>query len=294
MKKSILLVVLISISCLTLDAQTVHSLFWKKDSLQVNEIVSEVGNQFNKVGQHGPAVENSHMALRIYFNDSGAIDVYSKPGGQMELLKYHWYPHKKLGKNLEGVGNDHYIVGKTVGLGGISLWDGEKEVKLVAIKGRTARAGSTKKGSYAEMIAYGVEYKGMLVDICIRIDVDKKHREAYITATELNGHKVQFFTGVNCHEGQTIMTGKGYIGVWGVHKGDKAPTPVEIGAGLWFKAKYFSPAEKVGDMVRIVSKPCSVIKTIIVASSTKETELNTVEKFERHMQKRAGRRQIVK
>ena len=266
-----------------LDAQTAHSLFWKRDSLQVNEIVSEVGNQFNKVGQHGPAVENSHMALRIYFNDSGAIDVYSKPGGQMELLKYHWYPHKKLGKNLEGVGNDHYIVGKTVGLGGIALWDGEKEVKLVATKGRTARAGSTKKGSYAEMIAYGVEYKGHMVDVSIRIDMDKKHREAYITATELNGHKVQFLTGVNYHEGQTIFTGKGYIGVWGAHKGDKAPVPIEIGAGLWFKANVFTPSEKVGDMVRIISKPTSVIKTTVVASSTKETELNTVDKFEKYI-----------
>ena len=275
--------VLSCISIMTLDAQTAHSLFWKRDSLQVNEIVSKVGNQFNKVGQHGPAVENSHMALRIYFNDSGAIDVYSKAGGQMELLEYNWYPHKKLGKNLGSVGNDHYIVGKTVGLGGIALWDGEKEVKLVATKGRTARAGSTKNGSYAEMIAYGVEYMGEMVDISIRLDVDRKHREAYITATELNDRKVQFLTGVNCHEGQAIFTGKGYIGVWGAHKGDKAPIPVEIGAGLWFKAKDFSPAEKAGDMVRIVSKPSSVIKTRIVASSTKEAELNTVEKFEKYI-----------
>ena len=282
MKKSMLVIVLCSISYLTLDAQTAHSLFWKRDSLQVNEIVSEVGNQFNQVGQHGPAVENSHMALRIYFNDSGAIDVFSKTGGQMELLKYNWYPPKAIRNNLD-VSNDHYIVGKTVGLGGIALWDGEKEVKLVATTGRTARAGSTKKGSYAEMIAYGVEYKGVLVDISIRIDVDRKHREAYISATELNGQKVQFLTGVNCHEGQTILTGKGYIGVWGAHKGDKAPVPVEIGAGLWFKSKDFSPAAKVGDMVRIISKPCSVIKTTVVASSTKETELNTVEKFEKYI-----------
>lgn len=282
MKKSLLLILFCCATSLMLDAQTAHSLFWKRDSLQVNEIVSEAGNQFNQVGQHGPAVENSHMALRIYFNDSGAIDVFSKTGGQMELLKYNWYPPKAIRNNLD-VSNDHYIVGKTVGLGGIALWDGEKEVKLVATKGRTARAGSTKNGSYAEMIAYGVEYKGVLVDISIRIDVDRKHREAYITATELNGHKVQFFTGVNCHEGQTIFTGKGYIGVWGAHRGDKAPVPIEIGAGLWFKSNVFTPAEKVGDMVRIISKPTSVIKTTVVASSTKETELNTVDKFEKYI-----------
>ena len=284
MKKLFVSVLFSIVSLLMLDAQTAHSLFLRKDSLQVNEIVSEIGNQFNKVGHHGPAVENSHLALRIYFNDSGAIDVFSKTGGQMELLKYNWYPPKAIRNNLD-VSNDHYIVGKTVGLGGIALWDGEKEVKLVATKGRTARAGSTKKGSYAEMIAYGVEYKGGMVDISIRIDVDKKHREAYITATELNGQKVQFFTGVNCHEGQTIFTGKGYIGVWGAHKGDKAPVPIEIGAGLWFKSNVFTPAEKVGDMVRIISKPTSVIKTTVVASSTKETELNTVDKFEKYILK---------
>lgn len=284
MKKLFVSVLFSIFSLLMLDAQTAHSLFLRKDSLQVNEIVSEIGNQFNKVGHHGPAVENSHMALRIYFNDSGAIDVYSKAAGKMELIDYKWYPSRAVQQNL-GVGNDHYIVGKTVGLGGISLWDGEKEVKLVATKGRTARAGSTKKGSYAEMIAYGVEYKGQMVDVSIRIDVDKKHREAYITATELNGHKVQFFTGVNFHEGQTLFTGKDYIGVWGVHKGDKAPIPVEIGAGLWFRTKDFSPVEQVGNMLRIISRPTAFVKTKVVASSTKEKELDTVEKFEKYLLK---------
>ena len=131
MKKSIMFALLSAFSLLTLDAQTAHSLFWRKDSLQVNEVVSEIGNQFNKVGHHGPAVENSHMALRIYFNDSGAIDAYSKVGGQMELLEYKWYPSKEVQQSC-GVGNDHYIVGKTVGLGGIALWDGEKEITLTA------------------------------------------------------------------------------------------------------------------------------------------------------------------
>ena len=283
MKKSLLLILFCCATSLVLNAQTAHSLFWKKDSLQVKEIVSEVGNQFNKVGHHGPAVENSHMALRIYFNDSGAIDVYSKPGGQMELLKYHWYPHKKLGKNLEGIGNDHYIVGKTVGLGGIALWDGEKEVKLVATKGRTARAGRTAKGSYAEMIAYGVEYMSDLVDISIRIDVSKRTREAVVTARELNGKKVMFLTGVNFHEGQTIFTGKGYIGVWGPHKGDKSPVPVAIGAGLRFRQLQFSPVRKTENLMRIISKPSSKIKTHIVASSVKERQRNTEELFKEYM-----------
>ena len=102
------------------------------------------------------------------------------------------------------VGADGYIVGKTVGLGGIALWDGEKEVKLEATGGRTARVGETRNGSYIEMIAYGVAYKGDNVDVMIRVDVSSKTREAVVTASELSGKKVQFLTGVNYHEGPAV------------------------------------------------------------------------------------------
>ena len=56
-------------------AQTACSLFWRSDSIQVRRIVSEEAVQYRNVGHHGPAVENKAFALRLYFNDSGAIDV---------------------------------------------------------------------------------------------------------------------------------------------------------------------------------------------------------------------------
>ena len=289
MKKFLLLVVFSHMTFIALHAQTAHSLFWRSDSLYVNEIATDAGNYYNKVGHHGPAVENSHMALRVYFNDTGAIDVYSKAGGQMELLEYKWYPSLEAQQTL-GLGNDHYIVGKTVGLGGIALWDGEKEVKLVPTKGRKARVGSTRKGSYAEYIAYGVEYCGQLVDVSIRVDVHKKSRVAYVTATELNGYKVQFLTGVNYHEGQQTFSGKDYMGVWGFHIGDKSPIKAEIGAGLRFKVKDFSPVENVGNMLRIISKPTTSIKTEIVGASVKEEELGSFEKFHEYLSLHAIKR----
>jgi len=262
------------------EAQTARSLFWRSDSLQVTEIVSETGDQYRKVGHHGPAVENSHMALRIYFNDSGAIDLYSKTGRGMELMNYLWYPSEELQKE-SGMGCDAYIVGNTVGLGGISLWDGEKEVKLVATKGRTARVGDTKRGSYAEMIAYGVEYKGGYVDISIRIDVASKGRTAKVTARELNGTPVQFLSGINYHEGQRVMYESGYISVWGHHpvKGESFP----VGAGMRFSEKLFPSMEKTDDMVRIISKKTDEIETEIVGASSKEAELNTAKRFETYM-----------
>ena len=284
MKKLFLSTLLAFVACLISEAQTAHSLFWRSDSLQIAEIASETGNQYKKVGHHGPAVENSHMALRIYFNDSGAIDVYSKSGRGMELLQYKWYP-TVVEQTDHGAGCDEYRVGKTIGLGGIALWDGEKEVKLVATAGRTARVGETKKGSYAEMIAYGVEYMGGKVDVSIRIDVSQKERVATVTATELSGKKVQFLTGVNFHEGQKVVYDEDHISVWGIHPADVSAAPIPIGAGMFYSSKMFPNVEKINDMVRLISKPASEVKTRIVSASTKEAELNTAKRFEEYMSK---------
>ena len=282
MKKILTLIFIVAGSCCLADAQTASSLFWRRDSVQVNEIVSEKADLYREVGHHGPAVENTHFALRIYFNDSGAIDVYSKSGRGLELEHYKWYPTLSQQEN-DGAGCDEYMVGKTVGLGGIALWDGSREVKLVATGGRTARVGDTKSGSFAEMIAYDVPYQEDTVDISIRIDMDRKTRNATITATELSGKSVMFLTGVNYHPGETVKCGDGFIYAWGVHPADVSSSPVPIGAGLFYKPSDFGPMEVTPDMVRIISKPKSSVTTTVVAASTKEAELNTVKRFENYM-----------
>ena len=264
------------------QAQTASSLFLRSDSLQVKEIVSETADMYKKVGHHGPAVENSHMALRIYFNNSGAIDLYSKNGRGMELLKYKWYPTEK-DQEENGAGCDEYMVGKTVGFGGIALWDGESEVKLVATGGRTARVGDTSKGSYAEMIAYGVPYKGDTVDISIRIDMFAKKREATVTATELSGKKVQFLTGVNYHEGERVSMGEGWVSVWGVHPANVSTDPKPVGAAILYNAKKFESVTKTENMVRLVSFPASSVSTKLIGASTKEAELNSAKRFEAYV-----------
>lgn len=278
MKKLLSVIAAVIISVVS-EAQTATSLFWRSDSLQVSEIVSETGDQYRKVGHHGPAIENSHMILRLYFNDSGAIDLYSKSGRGMELERYLWYPD--AGQQAAGAGVDGYIVGKTVGCGGFALWDGEKEVKLAATKGRTARVGDTKKGSYVEMIAYGVEYMDGFVDIMIRVDVTAKSRLATVTASELSGKKVQFLTGVNYHEGQKVIHDKDHISVWGTHPAKEASLP--IGAALMFSSKAFPTVEKTDVMVRAISAPASEVRTRILAASTKEAELNSAKRFEEYV-----------
>lgn len=256
------------------DAGTSKSLFWRSDSLQVDEIVSQEAVQYSKVGHHGPAVENAWSAFRIYFNDSGAIDVYSKGTSGPELDRYHWYPTEEQ-QAAESAGVDEYLVGKTVGLGGIALWDGRREVKLVATEGRTARVGKTENGSFAEIIAYGVVCRKKSYDISIRVDVSDGDRVAKVTARELNGRKVRFLTGVNYHPGESVIQGKGYASVWGTHPADVSQDPAPIGAGIIYDAKAFRKVVRTEDMVRLVSAPSAAVTTRIVSASTREPGLNT-------------------
>ena len=109
MKRILIFLTVAFAGCTVMQAQTAYSLFWKKDGVQVPEIVSGKGDLYQEVGHHGPAVENSHFALRIYFNDSGAVDVYSKTGRGMELDRYKWYPTTEQQEN-EGAGCDEYMV----------------------------------------------------------------------------------------------------------------------------------------------------------------------------------------
>lgn len=273
--------------CLVLSASgqnTASSLFWKSDSLQVGEIVSERGNLLDELGHNGPALENSHMVLRLYYDDSGAIDVYSKSGRGRELERYLWYPDVQQQTEL-GAGADVYEVGETLGLGGIALWDGEEMIRLVATKGRTARTGETKNGRYMEMIAYGVPYMSDYVDVSIRIDVIVKDRKAKVTAQELSGKKVQFVTGVNWHEGQHVSFDENHICVWGAHPAGSTTASFPVGAGMLYSEKVFPVVEKTNDMVRIISKLTDKVSTSIVAASTKEAELNSLRRFEAYLKK---------
>lgn len=288
MKHAIILIAALLSAAFSAGAQTASSLFLKSDKVQTEELFSENGNLYSKVGHHGPAVENSMMALRIYFNDSGAIDVYSKSGSQMELLKYLWYPTAEQ-QIMENTGCDEYRVGNTVGLGGIALWDDAegREVKLQATNGRRARVGTAKNGRYAEMISYGVPYKGDLVDISVRVDVTNGSRFAKVTATELNGKEVSYLTGINYHPGCETGEGgskrfsqyKSAIWSWGVHPADVSTSPVPVGGGMLYNAKQFPTYEKTEDMLRIISVPSNKVATMIVSASEKEAHINTAENF---------------
>ena len=121
MKLSLITALLLACVCYGQN-NTDTSLYMKADKISyLTDIGSESGDLYQTIGHHGPAVENEWMALRIYFSDKVAIDVYNKEKRGLELKKAHWYPTAQQQK--EGWGADYYKVVSTVGLGGVKLWD---------------------------------------------------------------------------------------------------------------------------------------------------------------------------
>lgn len=268
----------------TAFAQTAKSLFWRSDSLQVAEIISDDSDLCGKIGHGGPAVENSHMALRLLLDESGAVDVYTKTGRGMELLEYFWAPTDAQIDTLYA-GYDAYDVAGTLGLGGIALWDGTDVVRLEATQGWTLRAGDSKKGSYAEVIYHGIRYMGDEVDVSVRIDMSDKSRIASVCASEVSGKKIQFVTGVNWHQGQKVTCGDGYVSVWGRHPVEVHGGNVPVGAGIIYSDKMFPVVKQTDDMVLLISRLSDEVRTEVVASSTREVELNSARRFESFMNK---------
>ncbi len=272
--------------CCTCFAQnnTDTSLYMKSDKITyLTDIGSESGDLYQTIGHHGPAVENEWMALRIYFSDKVAIDVYSKAKPGLELKKAHWYPTPEQQK--EGWGADYYKVASTVGLGGVKLWDGEKVVPLNPVSNRLARVGKTDTTSWMEMISRGVPYKGKKVDILVRVTVFSGKREAKVEAVSLTGEKVQFVTGINYFKDFQTKKGANFIAVWGKHPEDVAAEVVEIGAAIMYNPKDYVKNNDDGTQYLLISKPTKNLETKIISSSAREEQLNTLDKLEAYIKK---------
>ncbi len=253
------------------------SLQWKDSANQSSSISSETGNLYKVVKHHGPAVENEWMGLRLYFDHKVSVDVYNKTRRGLELKEGGWYPTVEQQK--EGWGADQYKVGKTVGMGGIHLWDGEKEVLPDPVKMRTARVKKEGNISYMEMLSEGIPYKGDTVDLLVRVTVFSGIRAAKVEAFALCDMPVQFFTGVNYHPATEVREGDNYIATWGVHPEDVAAFQLNIGAGIMYNPADFVQKIKEPSQVVLISKPGKYLETWIVSASEKDPDLNTFDKF---------------
>jgi hypothetical protein len=273
-----LLIALLSYS----QNKTDVSLYLKKDKGNyLTEVESKSGNLFYKLGHHGPAIENQWLGFRLYFNKKTAIDVYSKAKRGLEIRQKKWYPSKK--EQLAGWGADYYKVGKTVGLGGTKLWDGEKVVPLHPVSLRSARVVKKEDFSYMEMLSEGVSYKGKKVNILVRVTVFAGKREAKVEAFSQTGESVQFVTGINYFRNLEIEKMDNYIATWGIHPEDVAAEKVEVGAAILFDQNDFEKQLDDADQYLLVSKPTKKLEVWITSVNAREPEINSFQKFLKYL-----------
>lgn len=196
----------------------------------------------------------------------------------LELGSTGWYSTKE--QQNSGWGADYYRVGKSVGLGGIKLWNGEKAVPLNPVSKRSAKVVKGADGtSYMEMVSEGIPYEGQKVNILVRVTVYPDSRKAKVEAFSQTGLPVQFVTGINYHKGVAILKSKNYLATWGIHPEDVAVDKVAVGAALIFDAADFERQTDDGHQILLISKPSKQIQTWITSANEREPEINTFDKL---------------
>jgi hypothetical protein len=261
-----------------IQAQTDVSLFFKKgDQKQIEFVESASGNLYNKLGHHGPAIENPWYGLRLYFSKKTAIDVYSKARAGLELKDKQWYPSKK--EQVEGWGADYYKVGNTVGLGGVKLWDKSKLVDLHPVIRRSARVTHNGDSASMEMISEGVIYKGEQVDISVQVTVYAGRRDAKVRVSCISGHKVQFVTGINYFNKLKVVKTEDYIATWGIHPEDVAAEKVEVGAAVFIPTGEYIDIQKLKNQYILISEPVRSMEYTITSANVREEGINSMEDF---------------
>lgn len=262
---------------------TAASMYLKKDkNTQLDYVESKNGNLFNKLGHHGPAIENQWYALRLYFNKKAAIDVYSKARPGLELAEKKWYPSKK--EQLAGWGADYYKVGNTVGLGGIKLWDGNKVLDLHPVKLRSAQVIANDDSSSIEMISEGVAYMDRKVDIKVCVTLYSSKREAKVEAYSMNGEAVRFATGINYFPNIMIKKGENYALTWGIHPEDVAAEKVEVGAVIILQKELIESQFDDGKQFLFITKPVQSFSSRITSYCAREAGIDTFESFEKQVE----------
>jgi hypothetical protein len=277
--KFMLKLILISHACtLTAQNMTDISLFLRSDSTTyLDSISSKTGNLYEFLGHHGPAIENEWFALRLYFNKTVAIDVYSKAKPGLELRKFRWYPNPEQQK--KGSGADYYKVGSSVGLGGVLLWENNNFAPLHPVTKRFARVVKEGTVSFMEMLSEDVPYTDTTVDILIRVTVYSGTRRAKVEAFSLSKTDVKFSVCINYHQGQKVIDKDDCVYTWGFHPEDVAVEKVAIGAAIFINPDNFEQKINNGDQFIFITKPTKYISYWISSANEKECFINTLERF---------------
>jgi len=276
------------------ESGTAVSMFMNSDGKQIAYAETKTGDLYKTMGHHGPAVENLWAAYRIYFNDSLSVDTLSKFQPRLELHKSEWYTldHPKLDGLNYGV--DNYRVGKTVGLGGLRLWDPSRKgkdksvsVKLSKTPGSLRRAAVIQDNDGAEirMLSKGVPFQDELLDIEFTLRVITGERFALLTAKVLSGQRIQFATGITIHDQLKLVEQQdNFLMAWGDYDSPAASEVFNVGSGLVFEPDTIQGTIRKKNEILIITKPLTTFTYLISTANAKEaSDLNTVDRFRQHL-----------
>jgi hypothetical protein len=195
----------------------------------------------------------------------------------LELAEARWYP--TVDQQDSGMGGDQYKVGKTIGLGSVKLWDGNKLELLGPVSKRIARVVKSKDSSFFEMLSEGIPYKDGKVDVLIKVTAISGLREMKVEVHSLNGDLLQFVTGINFHPGLQVEKGENFLVTWGIHPEDVAILPFQVGAAVIFQEIDFEKEIKTNNEYLLISRPVTYLSYKISSTSEYDEKLNTIQGF---------------
>lgn len=287
----------LSTSCISTtvpDSATATSLALKVDELQIETVESEDGDLYRNLLHHGPAVENLWVAYRIYFNNYLSVDILSKFEPRLELAVSKWYGSKSPELAARNFGKDNYKVGKTVGLGGIRLWDPEKgdrgqvvflDVSADTKSKRAVRVKNQNGSSSIILTNSTIPYQGELLDIDVELTVFDGKRHALINVEVKDDKRVQFVTGLVIHDKlKAVIANENYLLTWGNYDSPAADAVFDVGAGLVFNPEDIAKLEKSDEEMLLVTKPLKRFRYLISSANEKELSgINDLAGFTNHI-----------
>jgi len=276
----IFVLILTNIRAQTTDA----SMFWKKSNKYINFVESETGDLYKTLGHHGPAVENLWVGYRIYFNNTMSVDVLSKFEPRIELRRTKWYGNDSL--HNENYGKDNFKVWKTVGLGGLRLWENDATKYLETQTKRTASISKTDTSATINITSLGIPYQNELIDIEVKLTVIDNARHAIIETKVLTGKEVQFATGLVMNEKLRVERTERSMMTWGNYESPAASERFDVGAALVYDTSDFNKFVEEEQQLLLISKPTNYLKYYISSANEKESSnLNSFSAFQKYVNK---------
>lgn len=162
----------------------------------------------------GPGWESDKVAFRFYLDNRNGIDVFAKKTSDIVLPavgvdgfdNYH---------NMADWGMDNMKVGKTLGLGSIAAWNGQKAVRVEKKDSVTCYIPADGKiRSQVKTVYYGWEANHIKCDLASLISIDAGSRASHMELMMNRGSFIDIATGIFKDENAELTVKNDRNSIW--------------------------------------------------------------------------------